>query len=146
MIKKVKIKKIVEKIFDENTNYNIPIHAVNQADSITALSVDLYTDANRFLYELLQNADDSFDKTRGGKVWIGVFNDELVVAHSGKVFDERDIRGICNINNGTKKSDLQKTGYKGIGFKAVFGQSDNVTIYTDSEFFRFDRNYNFTWK
>lgn len=136
----------IKKIFDENTSYNTPGQAANQADSINALSVDLYTDANRFIYELLQNADDSSCKDDGVKVWIKVFNDELVVAHSGKVFDEKDIRGICNINNGTKKSDLKKTGYKGIGFKSVFGQSNNVVIYTNGEFFRFDSFYNFEWK
>ena len=135
----------IKQKYDDNTNYNIPIHAANQAEALTALSVDLYTDANRFIYELLQNADDSSCKADGVKVWIKVFNDELVVAHSGKVFDVQDIRGICNINNGTKKSDLKKTGYKGIGFKSVFGQSNNVVIYTDGEFFRFDSSYNFEW-
>ena len=136
----------VKAIFEDNTNYTFPIHAVNQADSLTALSVDLYTDANRFIYELLQNADDSAFHDNGVKVWIKIFNDNLVVAHSGKVFDTRDIRGICNINNGTKKSDLKKTGYKGIGFKSVFEQSDYVVIYSDGEFFRFDKNYDFKWR
>lgn len=145
-MKKTELMTAIQKIFNDNTSYKIPEHAANQADAITALSVDLYTDANRFIYELLQNADDSSCKADGGKVWIKVFNDELIVAHSGKVFDEKDIRGICNINNGTKKSDLKKTGYKGIGFKSVFGQSNNVVIYTDGEFFRFDSSYNFEWK
>lgn len=135
----------LKKIFNDNISYKNPTQAANQADSIAALSVDLYTDSNRFIYELLQNADDSPCNTDGVKVWIKVFNDELVVAHSGKVFDEKDIRGICNINSGTKKSDLKKTGYKGIGFKSVFGQSNNVVIYTNGEFFRFDSSYNFEW-
>lgn len=145
-MKKTELMTAIQKIFDDNTSYMNPTQATNQADSITALSVDLYTDANRFIYELVQNADDSSWKADGVKVWIKVFNDELVVAHSGKVFDEKDIRGICNINSGTKKSDLKKTGYKGIGFKSVFGQSNNVVIYTDGEFFRFDSSYNFEWK
>ncbi len=144
-MKKTELMMAIKKIYDDNTDYNIPTHAANLADSLTALSVDLYTDANRFIYELLQNADDSSYKVDGVKVWIKVFNDELVVAHSGKVFDVQDIRGICNINNGTKKSDLHKTGYKGIGFKSVFGQSNNVVICTDGEFFRFDSSYNFKW-
>lgn len=136
----------INKIFKDNTSYVEAIQAVNQADSITTLSVDLYTDANRFIYELLQNADDSYVKGDGVKVWIEVFDNELVVAHSGKAFDEKDIKGICNINNGTKKSDLKKTGYKGIGFKSVFGQSNKVVLYTDGEFFRFDSSYDFEWK
>ncbi len=136
----------IQKIFNDNTNYMNPTQAVNQADSITALSVDLYTDTNRFIYELLQNADDSPCGTDTVKVWIKMLNGELVVAHTGKRFDEKDIRGICNINNGTKKSDLKKTGYKGIGFKSVFGQSNNVVIYSDGEYFRFDSSYDFGWK
>jgi len=136
----------IQKIFNDNTSYANPTQAVNQADSITALSVDLYTDASRFIYELLQNADDSPCNNDTVKVWIKILNDVLVVAHSGKAFDEKDIRGICNINNGTKKSDLKKTGYKGIGFKSVFGQSNNVVIYSDGEYFRFDSSYNFVWK
>lgn len=145
-MKKTELMTGIEKIFSDNISYMNPTQAVNQADSITALSVDLYTDANRFIYELLQNADDSPCGTDKVKVWIKIINDELVVAHSGKVFDEKDIRGICNINNGTKKSDLKKTGYKGIGFKSVFGQSNNVVIYSDGEYFRFDSSYNFGWR
>lgn len=143
---KIELIAAINKIFKDNTSYMNPIQAVNQADSITALSVDLYTDANRFIYELLQNADDSYVEGDGVKVWIEVFDNELVVAHSSKVFDEKDIKGICNINNGTKKSDLKKTGYKGIGFKSVFGQSNKVVLYTDGEFFRFDSSYDFEWK
>ena len=142
---KTNLSAILEELFNNNTDYTNPMQAVNQADSIAALSVDLYTDANRFIYELLQNADDS-PSDNGVNVWIKLFNDKLVVAHSGRAFDERDIRGICNINNGTKKSDLKKTGYKGIGFKSVFGQSNNVVIYTGGEYFRFDSSYNFGWK
>lgn len=142
---KTNLSAILEELFNNNTDYTNPMQAVNQADSIAALSVDLYTDANRFIYELLQNADDS-PSDNGVSVWIKLFNDKLVVAHSGRAFDERDIRGICNINNGTKKSDLKKTGYKGIGFKSVFGQSNNVVIYTGGEYFRFDSSYNFGWK
>ncbi len=145
-MQKTELKKTIEKIFNDNTSYTNPIHAANQADSISDLSIDLYTDANRFIYELLQNADDSSCSSDGVKAWIKVFDDELVVAHSGKVFDEKDIRGICNINNGTKKSDLKKTGYKGIGFKSVFGQSNHVIIYTNCEYFRFDSSNDFGWK
>lgn len=90
-MKKTELMTTIQKIFDDNTSYNNPGQAANQADAITALSVDLYTDANRFIYELLQNADDSSCKADGVKVWIKVFKDELVVAHSGKVFDEKDI-------------------------------------------------------
>lgn len=140
------LKECIDRIYNDNMNYSCAIQAVNIADAINALSTDLYTDSNRFIYELLQNADDSSQNGEEIKVWIKFFDNTLVVAHTGKVFDEKDVRGICNINNGTKKSDLSKTGYKGIGFKSVFGHSDNVIIYTNNEYLRFDESYNFGWK
>lgn len=140
------IKKIIEGIYDNNTDYSRPGQAVNQASSLNALSGDLYADSKRFIYELLQNADDSALNGERIKVWLKTFDEKLVIAHSGNQFTYRDIHGICNINNGTKKSDITKTGYKGIGFKSVFGQSDRVTIFTNGEYFRFDSSYPFTWK
>lgn len=65
--------------------------------------------------------------------------------HIGKAFDEKDVQGLCGINNGTKKKDLDKTGYKGLGFKAIFGKSDNVIIYTDGEYFQFNSSYQIKW-
>jgi hypothetical protein len=140
------IRSSIENLFNNNTNYTTPDQATNQASSLDALSTDLYTDSKRFIYELLQNADDSPEQGSTVKVWIKSFDDVLVLAHSGKVFDEKDVRGLCNVNNGTKKDDASKTGYKGIGFKSVFGQSEKVTIYTNSEYFRFDSSFPFGWQ
>lgn len=140
------LKADIEGIYSDNTNYTNPSQAVNQASSLNALSADLYTDSKRFIYELLQNADDSALNDEAVKVWIKIFDNILVVAHSGKSFSSRDLQGICNINNGTKRTDLTKTGYKGIGFKSVFGQSDRVTIFSNKEYFRFDSSYPFEWK
>jgi len=140
------IKNIVEKLFVDNTSYTTPDQATNQASSLEALSTDLYTDSKRFIYELLQNADDSPNEGSAVKVWIKTFGDVLVVAHSGQAFDERDVQGLCNVNNGTKKTDASKTGYKGIGFKSVFGQSEEVTVYTNNEYFRFDSSFPFVWR
>ena len=140
------LKPYIDKIFQEHTGYSTPGQAVNQASSLDDLSSDLYTDSKRFIYELLQNADDSSQNNETIKVWIKTFEDYLIVAHSGKPFSSRDLQGICNVNHGTKKSDPTKTGYKGIGFKSVFGQSEHVTIFTNSEYFRFDSSYQFGWK
>jgi hypothetical protein len=135
----------IEQIFQKNTGYAEPELAINQAESLKSLSVDLYTDSKRFVYELLQNADDSIISKESVQVGIRLFDDLLVVAHTGKPFDKRDLRGICGVSDGTKKNLVEKTGYKGIGFKAVFGQSNNVTIYTNGEYFRFDSDYDFAW-
>ena len=139
------LKEHIDRIYKTNTGYAEPEHAINQAESLKSLSIDLYTDSKRFVYELLQNADDSVLSNHTVKVGVRLFDDLLVVAHTGKPFDKRDLRGICGVSDGTKKKLVEKTGYKGIGFKAVFGQSNNVTIYTNGEYFRFDADYNFPW-
>ena len=139
------LKNDIEELFKKNTGYAEPEHAINQAESLKSLSVDLYTDSKRFVYELLQNADDSVRSGLSVKVGIRLFDDFLVVAHTGKPFDKRDLRGICGVSDGTKKKSIEKTGYKGIGFKAVFGQSDKIVIYSNGDFFRFDSNYAFDW-
>lgn len=139
------LKSNIEEIFKKNTGYAEPEHAINQAESLKSLSVDLYTDSKRFVYELLQNADDSVISGVSVKVGIRLFDDFLVVAHTGKPFDKRDLRGICGVSDGTKKKSVEKTGYKGIGFKAVFGQSEKVVIYSKGDYFRFDSNYPFGW-
>ncbi len=140
------LKNQIQELFRQNSNYNNPSQAVNLASSLDTLSSDLYTDSNRFIYELLQNADDSCKTINPIKVWVRLFENDLVIAHTGSAFSDLDVRGICNINNGTKRSDLTKTGYKGIGFKAVFGQSKKVTIYSDNEYFSFDSSYDHNWK
>jgi hypothetical protein len=69
----------------------------------------------------------------------------LIFSILGKAFDKKDLQGLCGVNNGTKKKDLDKTGYKGLGFKAVFGKSDYVIICSNGEYFRFDSSHKITW-
>lgn len=140
------LQEIIRLQFEENTDYNNPGQAVNQMQSLYALSKDLYTDSIRFIYELLQNADDSNIGESKVKVSVRLIGNNLVIAHNGKPFDERDIQGICAVNNGTKKQETDKTGFKGIGFKSVFGQSDKVTVFSSGEYFRFDESYLHDWK
>ncbi|UJR07466.1 hypothetical protein I4U23_011755 [Adineta vaga] len=140
--KETSLERCIKDLSAKNTDYKYPEQAINQAESLKSLSSDLYTDNIRFIYELIQNADDAQAKhivlaTLSGKY--------LVIAHNGKTFDEKDLQGLCGINNGTKKKDLNKTGYKGLGFKAVFGKSDHVLIYSNGEYFRFDASYRIQW-
>lgn len=87
------LKTDIERIFADNTNYANPGQAVNQASSLDNLSGDLYTDLKRFIYELLQNADDSSQNNKTIKVWIKTFVEYLVIAHSGRPFSARDLQG-----------------------------------------------------
>lgn len=53
------LKNYINELFERNSDYSNPDQATNQAESLKSLSTDLYTDSKRFIYELLQNADDS---------------------------------------------------------------------------------------
>ena len=136
---------VVDKIFKKKTNYAEPDQVVDQAESLRYLSTDLYSDSKRFVYELLQNADDSSVGGQKVKVTARLFGEKMVIAHTGKPFDERDLKGVTSVGNGSKKDDPDKTGFKGIGFKAVFGQSDSVIVFTNGEYFRFDARYEHSW-
>lgn len=136
----------IKKIFESNTCYALPKHAVDQAESLKSLSKDLYTDSKRFIYELLQNADDSSFPDTNVDIYIRFFGNVMLLAHTGQPFTARDIEGLCSVNHGTKKNSIEKTGYKGIGFKAVFGQSNKVIVYSEDNYFRFDETYNFSWR
>ena len=90
----------------------------------------LYSDKTHFVYELIQNADDS--KSQHLDLQLGV--DALFVWNDGRQFDERDVRNICSI--GTTGKDLTQIGNFGIGFKAVYNYTDLPEIYSDDERFR----------
>ncbi|CAF0901943.1 unnamed protein product [Adineta ricciae] len=131
------LKSRINQIFDDNTNYAHAQQVLNQANSLKSLSSDLYTDPIRFVYELIQNCDDSCQTNSILRIAI-VEHRYLIVCHDGKPFDRDDISGLCDVGCSTKGRDEQKTGYKGLGFKSVFGQSDYVLIVSNGEFFRFD--------
>ncbi|CAM4802546.1 unnamed protein product [Rotaria magnacalcarata] len=136
------LRQCIEELSAKNTDYKFPEQAINQAESLKSLSSDLYTDNIRFIYELIQNADDA----QARNIYLTILEEKyFIIAHNGKAFDEKDLKGICGVNNGTKKKDLDKTGYKGLGFKAVFGKSDKVMIYSRGEYFRFDSFYQIKW-
>ena len=83
---------------------------------IRRLVEDLYPDTAHFIYELLQNAED----TQATEVTFVLSSDRLVFEHDGRTFDEEDIRGITDIAASPKAGDNNQIGRFGIGFKAVF--------------------------
>jgi hypothetical protein len=91
----------------------------------------LYSDRTHFIYELLQNAED----TGATKVIFKLFNDRLEVYHNGRLFTEADVEGICGLVKSTKKEDLTKIGKFGIGFKSVYAYTDSPEIHSGDEHF-----------
>lgn len=132
-------KDFINNLYKENSEFQHPKHAEMLANALEAVSSDIYTESQRFIFELIQNADDAA-LNDSNEVYFNFCNSSLMVSHNGKSFDEADINGITSFGKGTKVADDTKTGYKGIGFKSVFGKSNRVTIISDGYSFRFDRN------
>ncbi len=114
--------------------------AKNTVHALHNIMDDLYSNADdRFVYELLQNADDQPEEGRSVSVSLQLLKEHLLFMHSGKVFDTYDVDSICSIGDSTKRKDKEKIGYKGIGFKSVFTRSDTVIINSGNYSFAFDK-------
>ena len=92
---------------------------------------NLYTDKTHFIFELLQNAEDAL----ASKVKFCLHCDRLEMFHNGRVFNEKDVRGICGVGEGTKAEDLTKIGKFGIGFKSVYSYTRTPEIHSGKENF-----------
>ncbi|MGQ4808261.1 hypothetical protein NKDENANG_01639 [Candidatus Entotheonellaceae bacterium PAL068K] len=108
------------------------------------LLADRYDDRTHFIFELLQNAEDALARR---PVWEGsravnfaLSESALRVSHSGKPFDDRDVRGICGIAESTK--DLTAIGRFGIGFKSVYACTDRPEVHSGAEDFAIE---SFVW-
>lgn len=116
------------------------------ARALKTLSNNIYGEPSRFIFELLQNANDSVIEGKNIDVkFIVLSNNYIIFQHNGCHFDEEDIKSISDINDSTKKLKSEKIGYKGIGFKSVFGSSNCVYIKSGGYNFKFDKG-NFSEK
>lgn len=110
--------------------------------AIGKLAGDMYTDlSERFVFELLQNADDMPKDNNGVNVKLHLLENNILFIHNGLPFNKEDIKAITDIGNSTKKKNPSQTGYKGIGFKIVFQESENVLIKSGGFSFSFDKNH-----
>ena len=73
-------------------NYNHPDQATSQANSLILLSSGIYTEEDRFVFELLQNAVDAHgDSSSTLNVRMLIEDDYFVFMHNGEAFAEREI-------------------------------------------------------
>jgi len=86
----------------------------------------LYPDRAHFIYELLQNAED----TRATQARFTLIRDRLIFEHNGRPFDENDIWRITNIGKSSKSDEQDKIGRFGVGFKAVFAYCETPHIWS----------------
>jgi hypothetical protein len=134
---KLKKEKLIKQIFEETGATSRDAKILSYA--LQKLMGDLYTKTERFIFELLQNADDQ--PIPGSLVYVTLktLDDNLLFLHSGKPFSESDVDSISSIGDSTKKDDVEKTGYKGIGFKSVFSDAETVYISSGNFSFAFDK-------
>lgn len=111
------------------------------------ISEQLYSDRSHFIYELLQNAEDALERrfrdNPHGNLPCGVkfvlFEDKLEFRHFGQLFNEDDVRGVCDVLKGTKYKDITQIGKFGIGFKSVYAFTAMPEIYSGDEHFVIER-------
>ncbi len=108
----------------------------NQGDINLDIFEDFYPDQAHFVFELLQNAED----TGATEVSFRVTQDGCWFEHNGtRTFSEADVRAITGIHNSTKKKDPDQIGKFGVGFKSVFVYTLTPTIYSASFSFKISK-------
>ena len=89
-----------------------------------------YSDKTHFIYELIQNADDSKSK----HLELQLRENELIVWNDGRQFTKKDVDSICSI--GFSNKDLTQIGTFGMGITSVFTYTDCLEVYSGGEHFR----------
>ncbi len=102
-------------------------------DGIKRLLTDLYPDNAHFIYELLQNAED----TQASVVRFTLSNSAVEFEHDGeRLFALKDVESITSIGVSTKRDDSTSIGKFGVGFKAVFAYTNTPEIHSGDFHFR----------
>ena len=101
----------------------------------------------REILELLQNADDAYQKSidQGNKpntalnVEISYLEDCLTISNTGTFFDEDGIKAIVQGNNSPKKGTY--LGNKGTGFRSVLNWAKAIRIFSGEFAVEFSKEY-----
>ena len=105
----------------------------NFEDGIKRLLTELYPDNAHFIYELLQNAED----TGATEVRFRLYSEGIDFEHNGnRLFSLADVDAITSIGFSTKCNDPTSIGKFGIGFKAVFSYTETPEIHSGDYHFR----------
>ena len=136
--------KFIEELSKRRSDFKDNDQAEMMANLLDTVSSDIYSESQRFVFELIQNADDAAAQGVNNEVHFEFLTNCLIASHNGMPFNEPDINSLTSAGTSTKKNDQSKTGYKGIGFKSVFGRSNRVTIFSDGFQFRFDKLFHST--
>lgn len=129
--------RIVSQSFKKQTS---PSSNSSLANLLDTVGQGLYSSKRRMFFELLQNADDCASES-GTQVKFELSDTHFILAHNGMPFSKQDFDSIISAAKSTKSASKKKTGYKGIGFKSVFTNSTEVTIFSGGFKFTFDKSF-----
>ncbi|KAJ5189913.1 hypothetical protein N7472_008927 [Penicillium cf. griseofulvum] len=110
--------------------------------SIITLAKHIYSSNARFVFELLQNADDNqFGRALARNelpfIAFHAFSDRIVVECNEDGFTKENLSAICSVGESTKAASHGYIGAKGIGFKSVFIAARKVEIQSGNYTFYF---------
>ncbi|KAF5578414.1 hypothetical protein FPANT_10022 [Fusarium pseudoanthophilum] len=113
--------------------------------SVKILAKQIYGSGARFVFELLQNAEDNiFNEAREAEalpfVSFKIYPDKIIVECNEDGFTEPDLQAICAVGQSTKSGSHGYIGAKGIGFKSVFIAASRVHIQSGNFSFEFRHN------
>ena len=110
----------------------------NLKRSIEAISNEINTQPATFIFELIQNADDYPNEENNVQMVFDIREPYLVIKHNGSQFKVNNAVAICGVNEGDKREEEDKIGFKGIGFKSIFKDCDLAYLKSGEYSFRFD--------
>lgn len=105
-------------------------------NSYVSIIAEAGIDKNRFLSELLQNADDcEYANGTEPEFILKLTENGLNVSYNEIGFTKANVRALTAIGESTKKLILsgndRSIGEKGVGFKSVFGVAEQVEIHSN---------------
>ncbi|RWA07221.1 hypothetical protein EKO27_g7884 [Xylaria grammica] len=110
--------------------------------SVITLAKNLYSSKARFVFELLQNADDN-KYTRAAEshdvpyVSFRVYPHQIILKCNEDGFTKENLAAICSVGKSSKTGAQGYIGEKGIGFKSVFMVASKVHIQSGAFSFSF---------
>ncbi|KAF2281166.1 uncharacterized protein EI97DRAFT_389566 [Westerdykella ornata] len=116
--------------------------AARQDRLLKRLSEELYSKPEHFIYELLQNADDT-EYDADPIINIKYSSNRLLFECNEIGFTKANVEALCDADNSTKTKmnpTRRHIGEKGIGFKSVFKVCSSVWIKSGFYQFKFDKN------
>ncbi|PWY74068.1 hypothetical protein BO83DRAFT_407964 [Aspergillus eucalypticola CBS 122712] len=110
--------------------------------SVVTLSKNLYNSSARFVFELVQNADDNHYTVARGRGTVPslafhVYPRRIVVDCNEDGFTHENLVAICDVGRSSKTGAQGYIGEKGIGFKSVFMVAWKVQIQSGDFSFSF---------